>query len=156
MMTNYKVLWIVIVFLLIALLGVGVKFVVLGNTLPSDDGRTQVLLDGHERQLVLGEMRQLLSATQQITEGLAANNLAQVATAASEVGMQATSTMDVRLKAKLPIDFKKLGYATHQAFDEIATLANTKTDNRAIQVKLAETMNLCLACHASYQLPIIK
>ncbi|MDX8396960.1 MAG: hypothetical protein R8K49_01440 [Mariprofundaceae bacterium] len=156
MMKNYKLLWLMIAFLVLALLGIGVKFIVLGQTSASDDGRTQVLLDGHERQLVLSEMRQLLAATQQVTEGLANQNLAQVATAASEVGMQATSTMDVRLKAKLPLDFKKLGFATHQGFDDIASLANSKADARKIQLKLAETMNLCLACHASYQLPSIK
>ena len=68
--------------------------------------------------------------------------------------MQATSTMDVRLKAKLPLAFKQLGFATHQAFDDIATMARERVEPRAIQKKLAETMNNCIVCHATFQIPM--
>ncbi len=162
-MKNTKTLWVIILVLTVVLAGIALKFIVLGSTSPANDGRTEVLLDAGERKLVLAEMRQLLSATQQITEGLADNHMNQIAAAASEVGMQATTTMDVRLKAKLPLAFKQLGFATHQAFDDIAAIASdakqvaatgglteVKTD---IQRKLAETMNLCVACHSNYQLP---
>jgi len=151
-----KILWIIIVVLLSVLIALAVKFVVLGSTAKAEDGRTQVLLDESERDQVLVEMRQLLASTQQITEGLAEHDMKKVAAAASEVGMNATKTMDVRLKAKLPIDFKKLGFATHQAFDDIATMATEKKSESHIQMKLAETMNNCVACHSSFQLPILN
>jgi len=154
MMRNPKILWTLIVLLTAALTGIAVKFAVLGSTAPADDGRTQVLLDSGERDLVLAEMRQLLAAAQQISEGLADGDMQQIAEAATAVGMQATSTMDVRLKAKLPLAFKQLGFATHQAFDDIAGMARQQAEPRAIQKKLAESMNNCLACHAAYQIPM--
>lgn len=145
--------WILVLILSAALIGIGVKFVVLGSTSQAPDGRTAILLDGGERQLVLGEMRALLESTQQITEGMAAGDMQQVAQAASAVGMQATTTMDVKLKAKLPLDFKQLGFATHQAFDDIAALAAENAEPKRIQIKLADTMKNCIACHAGWQLP---
>ena len=89
-------------------------------------------------------------------EGLSEQDLKKVVEAASKVGMQATSTMDVTLKAKLPLDFKKLGFATHQAFDDIANMAKNGQSVQAIQAKLARIMNQCVACHASFQLPVLK
>ncbi|MFQ5355600.1 MAG: hypothetical protein ACE5DY_03750 [Mariprofundaceae bacterium] len=148
--------WVAIILLLAVIVGIGIKFIVLGSTADpdSEDGRIQVLLNAGERQAVLLEMQSLLEATQQIVEGLASNNTKQIADAGSSVGMQATSTMDVTLKAKLPLEFKKLGFATHAAFDEIAAMANKGVDTAAMQKKLATTMNNCIACHASFQLPI--
>jgi len=148
-----KLPWVLSLILLLVLIGIGVKFVVLGSTAPANDGRTAILLNSSERQLVLGEMRALLETTQQIVEGLAENDMKQIEVAASAVGMQATTTMDVKLKAKLPIEFKKLGFATHQAFDDIAELARTGAEPRIIGQKLGKTMNNCIACHAAWQLP---
>lgn len=148
-----KLPWILVLVLSAVLIGIGVKFVVLGNTAQAPDGRTAILLDSGERQLVLGEMRALLESTQQIIQSIAEGDMQQVAQAASTVGMQATTTMDVKLKAKLPLGFKQLGFATHQAFDDIATMAAEKAEPRRLQIKLADTMNNCIACHAGWQLP---
>jgi len=145
--------WIAIGILTTLLAAIGIKLVVLGSTAPGDDGRTAILLEPGERQLVLGEMRTLLEASQQIVEALANNDLKGVATAATPVGSQAIGTMDFKLKAKLPLDFKQLGFSTHYAFDDIATMANEGKPAADIQRKLADTMQNCLACHAGFQLP---
>ena len=146
--------WIAIALLLAVIAGIGVKFLVLGSTAGGADGRTAVLLREDERQLVLEEMRGLLEATQQILEGLSDGDMKQVEQAASGAGMAATGTMDMTLKAKLPMGFKKLGFATHTAFDDIAGMAGNGRDTGAIQKKLAETMNNCIACHAGFQIPL--
>jgi len=148
-------LWTVIAVLLAIIVGFGFKFMVVGSTANTGSDRVQVLLDTQQRAQVLTEMRQLLASTQQIVEGLSENDAKKIAEAARQVGMQATTTMDVRLKAKLPLDFKKLGFATHQDFDDLANMAQTGKSMQSIQVKLASTMNQCVACHASYQLPVI-
>lgn len=148
--------WVIVAILLTVIIGFAVKFMVLGSTETADDGRTQVLLTINERAQVLGEMRQLLASTQQVIEGLSEQDLDKVVEAASEVGMQATSTMDITLKAKLPMDFKKLGFATHQSFDDMARMAKEGKSVQAIQAKLARTMNQCVACHASFQLPVLN
>jgi len=152
-MKNTTPHWIAITVLLAVIAGIGIKFIVLGNTTKGTDERTAVLLGESERRLVLEEMRGLLAATQQVVEGLSSGDMKQIDQAATAVGMQATSTMDVALKAKLPLEFKKLGFATHAAFDEIAAMARSGRDTASIQRKLADTMNNCIACHASFQIP---
>jgi hypothetical protein len=139
---------------LTAILAAGAfKVIVLGSTEKANDGRTAILLDASERQLILGEMRGLLETTQTIVAALAEDDLATVERAARLVGMDATTTVDVRLRAKLPLAFKQLGFGTHQAFDEIADMAKSGTASKNIQQKLAATMSNCVACHASFQLP---
>ncbi|MDQ6988092.1 MAG: hypothetical protein Q9M25_09840 [Mariprofundaceae bacterium] len=145
--------WIAIALLSATLLAIGFKFIVLGSTAKADDGRTAVLLTPSERQAVLGEMRVLLETTQTIVEALANDDLATVDQAARAVGSAAVTTMDFTLRAKLPLAFKKLGFGTHYAFDDIADMAKAGEPVKKIQIKLAATMNNCIACHASYQLP---
>jgi len=145
--------WIAIGLLTMILLGIGVKFVVLGSTAQGDDGRTVVVLNAAERQAVLGEMRLLLETTQTIVEALANDDLPAVEQAARSVGSAAVGTVDFTLRAKLPLAFKKLGFGTHYAFEEIADMAKEGKPVKAIQQKLAGTMNNCVACHAMYQLP---
>jgi len=154
-MNSPKLLWLVITLLSAIIITLVLKFIVLGSTTNGTkiDERTQIELNASERYAVLFEMRSLLEATQQIISGLANNDMQKVAQSASAVGMQATSTMDVRLMAKLPLPFKQMGMGTHQAFDEIADMAKQDVGIQQVQRKLAETMNNCIACHASYQIP---
>ncbi|MDX8382924.1 MAG: hypothetical protein R8M45_02510 [Ghiorsea sp.] len=154
-MKSTKYHWIAIACLSLIIVTGAMKFVVMGDTSASTgvDERTIVNLNANQRQMVLQEMRGLLETTQQVVQGLANNDLAQVAEASKAVGMAAVSTMDVKLKAKLPLGFKKLGFATHQAFDDLATMANNGAEKDLIQRKLADTMNNCLSCHATYQIP---
>jgi len=154
-MKNTAPHWIAIGLLSAILVAIGFKFIVLGSTAKADDGRTAVLLEPAERQAVLGEMRVLLETTQAIIEALANDDLATVEQSANSVGSAAIKTMDFTLRAKLPLEFKKLGFGTHYAFDEIANMAQAGKPVKAIQQKLAATMNHCIACHASYQLPAV-
>ncbi len=153
-MKNTTPHWIAIVLLGGALLAVGVKFIVLGSTGQgsAEDPRTAVMLTKAERAMVLGEMRTLLETTQAIVEALAENDMHTIASEARKVGKAAVSTMDFRLRAKLPLAFKKLGFGVHYAFDDIADMAEAGKPAREIQRKLAETMNSCTACHAAFQL----
>jgi len=155
-MKNTTPHWIAIGLLSAILVAIGFKFVVLGSTAQADDGRTAVLLEPAERQAVLGEMRVLLETTQAIIEALAVEDMAAVDQAARGVGSVAIKTMDFTLRAKLPLEFKKLGFGTHYAFDEIADMAKAAKPVKAIQQKLAATMNNCIACHATYQLPVAR
>ncbi len=155
-MKNTTPHWIAIGILLLVLVGIGFKFVVLGSTGKGDDGRTAVLLEPAERQAVLNEMRMLLETSQAIVAALAEEDLGAVEAAARPIGSAAIATVDFRLRAKLPLEFKKLGFGTHYAFDEIADMAQQGKSVKVIQMKLAETMNNCIACHASYQLPVMN
>jgi len=156
-MKSSKSLWGIIIILLVIIVMMALKFVILGNTSKgtSVDERTQIELNAEERYAVLFEMRSMLEATQQIIAGLADKDMQQVAQASTAVGMQATSTMDLRLMVKLPLPFKKMGMETHQSFDEIAAMAKQGSSTELMQRKLADTMNNCIACHASYQIPSV-
>ena len=147
--------WIISGLLCTIIVGFAVKFIVLGSTAQAPDGRTQVILTTNERAQVLEEMRQLLASTQSIVEALAEHDLKNISAAANQVGMQATSTMDITLKAKLPMDFKQMGFAVHQSFDDISHMAKEQKPIQEIQRKLADTMSQCVACHASFQLPVL-
>jgi len=155
-MKNTTPHWIAIGLLLAVIGAIGFKFVVLGNTEKGDDGRTAVILEPAERQAVLAEMRLLLETSQVIVEALANNDLAAVEAAATPLGSGAIATVDFALRAKLPIEFKKLGFGTHYAFDDIAKMAKEGKPAKEIQLTFANTMNNCIACHAMYQLPEIK
>ena len=146
--------WIAIGLLLAVIIGAGVKMIVLGNTAQGDDGRTAVVLEQGEKNAVLGEMRMLLEATQTIMEALANEDLKAIEAAATPLGSSAIATVDFSLRAKLPIEFKKLGFGTHYAFDDIATMAKEGKPAKEIQLKYVDIMNNCIACHSMYQLKV--
>jgi hypothetical protein len=110
------------------------------------------LLDEGERELVLSEMRMFLSATQQITAAIHAEDMAQVAKAARGVGRAAAQAVPGTLMGKLPGEFKQLGLATHSAFDQLALDAEQLGDPAYALEQLSGLMNNCVACHAAYQI----
>ena len=124
-----------------------------GRTAPAPDGRTSVLLDAPERDMVLMEMRGLLQSTQGIVHGIASGDRAQIATAARASGMAAAVDVSPALMAKLPLDFKRLGLETHRAFDEIAREAASGSSDHRLLEMLDTQLGRCTACHATYRLP---
>ena len=124
------------------------------------DGRMRLPLNEEQRQHVLEEMRGLLLATQGVVEGLAREDMDMVAASASSVGMDAMHTVEnqenmkrLRMRETAPKEFMMLGMGVHKAFDEMAQMAADNAPPKDIQLKLAETMNNCMACHSSYQIP---
>jgi len=148
--------WIAIGLLLAVIVGIGVKVIVIGSTAEGDDGRTAVILEPAERIAVLEEMRLLLEASQVIVGALANEDLKTVEDAATPLGSGAIATVDFALRAKLPLEFKKLGFGTHYAFDDIAKMAKEGKPAKDIQLVFANTMNNCITCHEMYQLPETK
>ena len=69
------------------------KFIIQGSTTESSDGRTTILLDDSERNLVLTEMRAFLSSVQQINQGIAADDMELVAEHARKSGKAAQAGM---------------------------------------------------------------
>jgi len=127
-------------------------FFVRGNTAEGTDNRTAVLLQPVERDLVLTEMRGLLTATHGILQGINANDMKQVAAAARSGGMNAAADVNPALMAKLPLPFKELGMNVHHRMDDIAVAAESGKPAPEIMGMLTDTMSSCIACHASWQL----
>lgn len=127
-------------------------FFVRGNTAAGTDNRTAVVLAPVERDLVLSEMRGLLTATHGILQGINANDMKQVASAARSGGMNAAADVNPALMAKLPMPFKGLGMKVHHDMDDIAAAAESGKQAPEIMGMLTDTMSNCIACHAAWQL----
>lgn len=130
------------------------RFVVKGNTAAGGpaDQRIAIVLSTTDRALILTEMRQFLSAVRTIDTALATHDLALVAKTAHGVGRSAARGVPLELMAKLPLGFKRLGFATHDGFDQIAMDARDLGDGQHTLRQMGELMNNCVACHAAYQL----
>ncbi len=116
--------------------------------------RVVVLLDASEREYVLAEMRGMLSSVQQIILGIAADDRAAIAKAASAAGMSVAADDNPRLLAKLPMELKSLGFSTHKDMDILAAAAKNGVSYGEILTMLGTSMTKCIACHKTWQLGI--
>ena len=144
----------IIIILLLVIGGGFYKFMIQGSTMESSDGRLAIQLNAGERDMVLGEMRAFLATVQQITKGIAQDDMKLVAESARKVGMAAQGEVPGSLVGKLPIEFKKLGFDTHTKFDLLAMDALDMGDANQISAQLATLMENCVACHAAYRIDL--
>ena len=130
--------------------------VVPGDTRPSSDERISIVMSGAERDMVLGEMRAFLGSVQVITRGVVDNDVKGVVEAARHVGAEAQQAVPASLVAKLPLAFKKLGFDTHQRFDQLARNVADLGDTADALPELAELLRNCTACHATYRIEVAE
>jgi cytochrome c556 len=116
------------------------------------DIRTVVPLSEPHRAQVLTEMRQFLSGLAEMSAALAKEDMESVARAAHSLGSPMTHHVPADLKQALPEDFRKLGFAVHADFDQIALDAESLGDARHTLAQLGETLSKCVACHNTYQI----
>jgi len=154
MLTNRLAL--VAIVLWIATVAVFAWFFVRGNTTAGTDGRTAVVLAAGERDLVLGEMRGLLAASQQIVQGIRQGDMKLVAQSARAVGMGSAVDLNPALMAKLPVAFKSLGMDVHHDMDGLAQAAESGKKPAELLGMLSDTMSKCVGCHAAWQLKAEK
>lgn len=138
-------LWVVTV-------AIGGYYFVRGQTAPSSDGRLAIQLPPSGRDLVLTEMRAMLSSVQGVIAGVAARDMKQVAVAARASGTAAAVDMSPQLMAALPLEFKQLGLSVHKGFDELAAAAEQGMPPSEVLSQLGAQLNACVACHATYRL----
>ncbi len=122
------------------------------NALAGDDGRTAIVLSASERNAILIEMRGFLESVQGIVAGLAEQNSQAIATSARKSGMASARDVAPALKDKLPTEFKKLGMATHMAFDDLARESMEIGDKQIMLKQLGALMGNCTSCHAGYRI----
>jgi len=127
-------------------------YFVRGITVAGTDGRTAIVLQPGERDLVLSEMRGLLVATQQILEGANQGDMQRISKAAHAAGMAGAADVNPALMAKLPIEFKQLGMSVHQDMDDIAKAAENGKPAAEILQMASDTLSKCVACHATWQI----
>lgn len=98
-------------------------------------------------------MRTWLETTQAILAAASADNFKEVAIVATKSGMGAEASTPGSLFRKLPVDMKALGFDTRKRFDDIAADALKYKDSKRTVAQVAEAMNNCIGCHASYRFP---
>lgn len=120
---------------------------------PAQDRRTlEVPAEG--RELVLAEMRTMLSSVQGIVAGLAENDMARVAAAARASGTGAAVDMAPGLGQRLPGEFKQLGMSVHRGFDDLAAAAESGASTTEVLERLRTQLGSCVACHEAFRLSV--
>ena len=130
------------------------KFIIQGSVTESADGRLSIHMSAPERDLVLAEMRAFLASVQQITQGVADNDMQRVAEHARKAGKAAQGDVPGSLVGKLPLQFKKLGFDTHAKFDQLALDAEDLGDAGQVSAQLAILLQNCVDCHAIFRIEL--
>jgi len=133
-------------------LGVGAYFFIKGTGKTGEDGRLAVVLARGERNLVLAEMRQLLSGVQTILEAITINDMETVERTASSLGMKAAADVNPLLMAKLPLEFKSTGMSVHGRFDELSIKVHGGLGKDEVLKEVSDIMLTCVGCHQAYRL----
>lgn len=118
------------------------------------DPRTPVALADDEISFIRREMRGLLDSVREIVDATAANDPGRIVAAGRKAGMNGPEATHIpqTLAPKLPPEFKKLGLATHRGFDQIALDAEKFGATHLTYRQLADLMNNCTACHATWRI----
>ena len=132
---------------------IAIVMVAPGNkTTIATDGRQAIVLEPHQRDLVLAEMRTFVDSLRDITLALGTDDSAMFQKAALRVGLKAQEGVPLDMMKALPLAFKKLGMDTHQKFDDLAALSQQGADKEELLTELSQILNNCVACHSAYQL----
>lgn len=121
---------------------------------PVADNRAVLALTAAERALLLEEMHLFLDGVQKITGALGRQDMPAVAEAARGLGQKAAHGVPAALRAKLPQEFRQLGFSVHSDFDQMALDADNLQDVSVSLNQLSTTLQKCAACHATYQIQV--
>ena len=130
-------------------------FFVKGWTVKGTDGRIEISLAPSERDLILGEMRQLLKAVHGVVTGVAGQDQAadrqQIEQAARAAGMGMAVDVNPAIMAKLPLSFKQMGMSIHRDMDALADAVANKETSQQILQRLSNMTARCTTCHDMYR-----
>jgi hypothetical protein len=146
-----RIYLVTIAVLLLVIAAVAYKFIIAGSTQMGEDGRVAVILEAGERALMLREMREFVSGLQLVADALSRDDMQGVAMASRGMGTAKAHDVPVAMMGKLPLEFKTLAFSTHREFDTIAADAEANGTPKHTLAQLADVLQKCVACHASYQ-----
>lgn len=118
----------------------------------ASDTRIVLELTPAERAMILEEMRLFLGGVQKMTGALAKPDMAAVAETARGMGQKMVQEVPPALRAKLPQEFRQLGFSVHREFDQIALDADSLKDVSTSLGQLSATLQKCVSCHSTYQI----
>lgn len=121
---------------------------------PVKDNRVVLELSPDERAMILEEMRLFLSGVQHLTDAFGKADMPAAAEAARGMGQKMVHEVPPALRAKLPLEFRQLGFSVHRDFDQIALDAESLKDVSYSLNQLSGTLKKCVSCHATYQIQV--
>lgn len=119
---------------------------------PVADNRVILALSPDERAMILEEMRLFLDGVGTMTGALGKQDMQATAAAARGMGMKMVHEVPPALRAKLPMEFRQLGFSVHRDFDQIAMDADSLKDVSHTLNQMSATLQKCVSCHAAYQI----
>lgn len=128
-------------------------FFVRGWTSESTDRRTAIHLAPAERDLVLGEMRQMLHSVHHLLTGLSAGDAKIMESAARASGMAMAADVNPVIMAKLPLAFKQQGMSVHRDFDALADSIARGADQATVLREFTGITARCVGCPSLHRLP---
>lgn len=141
----------------ITIVGIGWLFVA-GWTRPGTDARAEVILAPAERDVILGEMRQLLKSVHGVVTGLSAEDdedgRKEAEQAARAAGMGMAADVNPSVMVKLPVPFKQMGMSVHRDFDALAEIIAGGAQDREVLSHLSSITSRCTTCHELYRLSV--
>jgi hypothetical protein len=145
------------------------------GVMQQQDTRQTIQLPAMQRDMVLTEMRGLLTSVNGILRGLAARDTALMRSSAESAGMAAMMRGEGMggagrgmhagggvgmgsgrgMGPMLPAEFRALGHRTHAAFDTLAMRIAAGAGPDTVVARLARITDNCLACHSTYRLEVV-
>ncbi|MEP7346371.1 MAG: hypothetical protein ABI877_13965, partial [Gemmatimonadaceae bacterium] len=122
------------------------------STAQDPDVRTAIVLPAQGRNMVLVEMRVMLTSVQEFVAAAARGDTATMRTAAQASGMAAARDMNPAMEQRLPAEFVRLGMSTHAAWDSLATDVSRGGPTSMALGRLGTIMSNCVACHAQFRI----
>ncbi len=129
-------------------------FLFKGKTVPAEDGRTAILMKAEHRNFVLQEMRGFLESVAQIHNGILKEDREQVISAARSSGGTVVEHAPAGLMARLPMEFKQMGFAVHGLFDAMADSLEAGASTELTRQQLNVQLNHCVACHKVFKIQV--
>lgn len=125
------------------------------NTFTSADHRIVIEVTAKERNQILYEMREFLHGWHNIHHALARGDLNAVAMEAKPMA-QTMQRIPASTRERFPEGFMQMGLAMHEAFDQLARVAESSADNTRIQEQIAEITTYCSGCHDTYRFEVVR
>lgn len=130
----------------------GGLYVYKDKTRLSSDHRREIPLTETERDLVLTEMRGVIGSLNGVLVGITENDRKKVEESARASGMVMAAEDNAGLIAKLPMDFKQMGFGLHREFDALADAVKAGETQPQLLARTAKISTRCNGCHQIYRI----
>lgn len=151
-----KIMPIITIISILINIGLIYVFVIKGETVTLEDGRSEIVMSVENKEFVMDEMRDFLESVQQINEGLVTNNPKLIIEAGKKSGGSVIAHAPKGLLKTLPSGFKAMGFASHDLFDEFAQTSIEEFNKKETQERLNTLLVNCISCHKAYKIGVSK